>query len=74
MTTNPNSVPEPSGMPGIRPDGSITRVPMLLPRCTPNWSALMRNAMMPATIALSMIVEMTSLTPRVTLRIAGTAA
>jgi hypothetical protein len=56
--------PEPKEMPGNCPLGSIGAVEMLLPWSTPNESGLMRNAIRPVAMKFSMIVEMTSLTPR----------
>ncbi len=60
-------------MPGTRPDSGIGLVPMLLLPAigSASRSALSSHATMPVAIVLSMIVEMTSLTPRVTLRIAA---
>ncbi len=51
-------------MPGTRPLGAIGWVEMLLPRSTPNASVLIRKAIRPVATKFSMIVEMTSLTPR----------
>ncbi len=49
------------------PDPVITFVPMLLPLSTPSRLAVSRYAMIEVAMAFSMIVLITSLTPRVTL-------
>ena len=54
----------PNGMPGTCPVGAIGWVEMLLPRSTPKLSVLIRKAIRPVATKFSMIVEMTSLTPR----------
>ena len=54
----------PNGMPGTCPLGAIGWVEMLLPRSTPKASVLIRKAIRPVATKFSMIVEMTSLTPR----------
>ena len=61
----PNTVPaEPNGMPGNWPLGGIGSVEMLLPCSTPNESGRIRYAIRPVARKFSMIVEITSLTPR----------
>src|SRR5262245_66474002 len=65
--------PEISEIPGTCPDGGIGFVPMLLLPATgtASRSTLSNQAINPVAMKFSMIVEMTSLTPRVTLSTAA---
>ena len=69
-------MPAPVSKPGMRPDTGIVAVVMLL--LPTSWTArrrgLSRNTMIPVAIPLSMIVLITSLTPRQALRAPAIAA